>query len=224
MMRTRLPLLLAAVTLAAGCGGSSATESSSSTAGSTMAAAPADSTTTTPAAGTKFAAPMLVEPTPAPGFRLKDQNGKWVSLAGLRGKAVALTFVYAHCPDTCPLIMNTLASARRKLGADASKFAIVAVSVDPKGDTPKVVRQFLSDRLLTGKASYLIGTRAQLMPVWRSYNVVARKAPTDPDAIEHSAFIYGIDRSGKIRTLYPAEPLDGKAIAHDVKLLADTRA
>ena len=47
-------------------------------------------------------------PTVAPQIVLHDQNGKLFKLSSLRGKAVFLTFVYAHCPDVCPLMMQGL--------------------------------------------------------------------------------------------------------------------
>ena len=90
-------------------------------------------------------------PTVAPQIVLHDQNGKLFKLSSLRGKAVFLTFVYAHCPDVCPLMMQALGAAKRSL-PDPSIMQIVAVSVDPKGDTPKVVKEFLRARELTGKA------------------------------------------------------------------------
>jgi protein SCO1/2 len=179
-------------------------------------------TATTPATSASgYMAPAEPsEPFPAPAFTLRDQRGKAVSLADFRGKAVMLTFVFAQCPDVCPLIMQALERARRKLGPSAGDMAIVAVSVDPKGDTPKRVRQFLADRKLTGKAEYLLGTRARLEPVWRSYNIVQKDAePGQPETLAHSALIYGIDAKGIVRTLYPASPLEPDVLAHDARLL-----
>src|SRR5579872_4038648 len=40
---------------------------------------------------------------PAYDFRLTDQDGRPVALTDFRGKSVALTFLYVHCPDVCPL-------------------------------------------------------------------------------------------------------------------------
>lgn len=61
-------------------------------------------------------------------------------LSQIKGKAVLLTFIYDHCPDLCPLIVSDLHTALLRLGPQASKLQIVAVSVDPKGDTPATVR------------------------------------------------------------------------------------
>ena len=40
-----------------------------------------------------------------------------------------------------------------------------------------------------------------------------------PDVVEHSAEVYGIDASGKITTVYPAN-FQPRTIVHDVPLLA----
>jgi protein SCO1/2 len=207
----RVVLFVALVVFGAACGGSSGKK-----------AATALSTGST-ASGPRFAAPLLVDhPRAAPPIRLRDQFGTAVNLAQFRGKAIMLTFVYAHCPDVCPLIMQALGRARRSLGAKAGRLQIVAVSVDPRGDKPAYVRKFLSERGLLHEVEYLLGSRAELAPVWKDYNVDSRRAKGNPELIEHSAFIYGIDRRGRIRTLYPASPLKAQVLAHDARLLAET--
>jgi protein SCO1/2 len=71
---------------------------------------------------------------------------------------VLLTFSYDHCPDVCPLIIAKLHNALLKLGPQARRLQIVAVSVDPKGDTPASIRAFLSAHEMTGRMEYLIGS------------------------------------------------------------------
>src|SRR5262245_42992255 len=71
----------------------------------------------------------------APPLKLDNSLGQPVNIANYRGNAVLVTFIYTHCPDICPLIVGHLHSALEKLGPDANKFQIIAVSVDPKGDT-----------------------------------------------------------------------------------------
>jgi protein SCO1/2 len=203
----------------AGCGGSSSKGGGNS---STAAAAVVSSTpgTTTARKPGQLSGPLLVSPpTVAPQIVLHDQDGKLFKLSSLRGKAVFLTFVYAHCPDVCPLMMQALAAAKRSL-PDPAIMQIVAVSVDPKGDTPKVVKEFLRARELTGKAHWLLGTRAQLRPVWTSYNIEAKSVPETPAIIEHVSLIYGIDATGHIRVGYPASPVSPRAMAHDARILA----
>lgn len=211
-------LLLSALLLAA-CGGGSASDDVQ---GTTTPAAVVSSSApeTTPLEPGEFAGPLLIDPPrAAPPIALRDQDGKPFKLASLRGKAVYVTFVYSHCPDTCPLMMQALGAAKRKL-KDPASMQILAVSVDPKGDTPAAVKKFLADRNLTGKVRWLLGTRAQLRPVWRAYNILPKSIPETPAIIEHLSLIYGVDARGKIRVGYPAAPLDPAWIEHDAPILA----
>jgi protein SCO1/2 len=210
-------LVLLALLVAACGGGSSKSPGSSTAPAAVVSSSPGTTVARKPG---ELLGPLLVQPpTRAAEITLHDQNGKRFKLSSLRGKAVFVTFVYAHCPDVCPLIMQALAAARRSL-PDPSIMQIVAVSVDPKGDTPKAVKEFLRARELTGKAHWLLGTRAQLRPVWVAYNIQANSVPQTPEIIEHVSLIYGIDARGFIRVGYPASPISPKAIAHDARILA----
>lgn len=139
-------------------------------------------------------------------------------LAQFKGKAVLLTFIYDHCPDLCPLIVANLHTALLRLGPQASKLQIVAVSVDPKGDTPASVRAFLTAHEMTGRMEYLIGSLAELAPVWRAYGVQVQGSPQTRE-VGHSAFMYGMTGRGSVVVLYPPN-FDPGWIVHDAPLLA----
>jgi len=195
----------ACAALLTGCGGSS---QPSASAAATKKAATLDS----PA--------VLEPPTPAPDFALHNSLGQSVTLSQFRGKAVLLTFIYDHCPDVCPLIVANLHSALVKLAHEARKVQVVAVSVDPKGDTPATVKHFLAVHEMTGRMQYLIGSFHQLAPVWKLYGVGVQATP-DSREVDHSAFVYGITASGKRVALYPST-LKPEWIVHDVPILASS--
>lgn len=167
----------------------------------------------------KFAGAEASPPKPAPPLRLRNSLGKEVDLAKVHGKAVLVTFIYTHCPDVCPLIVSHLHTAQEELGAKAKDLRVIAVSTDPRGDTPKSVNAFLADHDMTGDMDYLIGNRAQLGRVWKDWNIVARPAKSGRDLVEHSALVYGISAGGKVTTLYPSN-FEPSEIVHDVPLLA----
>ena len=154
----------------------------------------------------------------APDFTLHDASGKAVRLSDFRGRAVLLTFVYTHCPDVCPLIMTNLGVALDKLGDQAGKAQIVAVSVDPAGDTPAQVRRFLRVRGLTGRAQYLIGSQRELAAVWRDYGIQVEASPDDRE-VGHSATVLGITGTGREQTAYQQD-FAPAAVAADVPRLA----
>jgi protein SCO1/2 len=114
--------------------------------------------------------------------------------------------------------MTNLGIALDKLGGRRRTAQIVAVSVDPTGDTPAQVRRFLRVRGLTGRAEYLIGSRRELAPVWRDYGIAVEATPDDRE-VGHSATVLGITGRGREQTSY-AENFSPTAVARDVPLLA----
>ena len=130
-----------------------------------------------------------------------------------------VTFLYTHCPDVCPLIASNLRVAMNLLGARAAKAQIIAVSVDPRGDTPAAVAKFLRAHQMLGRMQYLIGSAAQLASTWAAWSVGSAREAGQPQLVAHSALIYGITASGKMRTIYPAS-FEASQIVHDVPKLA----
>jgi protein SCO1 len=169
----------------------------------------------------EFLGSVATPQLPSPPLKLDNSLGQPVNIKNYRGKAVLVTFIYDHCPDTCPLIVSHLHTAQEELGTQARKLQIIAVSVDPEGDTPKTVKRFLAEHRMTGRMQYLIGSRPRLERTWRAWHIEAASKPSkkNPDAVEHSALIYGINGAGKITTLYPAN-FSPRMIVHDVPLLA----
>lgn len=162
----------------------------------------------------------LVSPArPAPPLALRNYLGEPVNIRSLRGRAVLVTFLYTHCVDTCPLITAALRVARDELGAKASRVRIVAVSVDPKGDTRRAVAAFLARHRMTGHMLYLIGSRAALRRTAAAWSIVARRDPAHPALVAHSTLVYGITASGKLATIYPSSFAPSQ-IVHDVPVLA----
>ena len=176
-----------------------------------------------------LAGALLNPPIRAYDFRLTDENGRPVSLSDYRGKVVVLTFLYAHCPDVCPLIADALHRARKQLGPSAARAAFLAVSVDPNGDTLEAVQGFLAAHHVRGELTYLRGTFAELTPVWAHYYVgsdakavnpgASAGATPRPDEVGHSAIVYVIDPTGKLRLFLPGN-LDPNDLVTDVRALA----
>jgi protein SCO1 len=162
---------------------------------------------------------LILKPLkPAPALALHNYTGQPVSLASLRGKAVLVTFVYTHCPDVCPLIVSDLAAAQRGLGKQAADVRILAVTVDPRRDTPAAIRAFLTARDATGRMDYLLGSNGQLRRTWKAWDV-AVSTGTNKLTDGHSAIVYGITASGRMAVVY-ASNFTPAQIIHDVPLLA----
>ena len=153
-----------------------------------------------------------------PRFNLTDARGGRVSSAQLGGRPYVLTFLYVHCVDVCPLIGSEIQAALAKLGARASAVNVVAISVDPRGDTRPAVKRWLTGHHEPANFHYLIGSVRQLAPVWKAF-YVSPQTPGDPHST-HTAVIWLINRGGRPVALIPAGvPIDTNNLAHDLGVL-----
>jgi protein SCO1/2 len=194
-------VLALAALLGAGCGGSAA-----------KVEGPPPTTTTT----SGFAGIAVLPPRPAPTIALHDASGHAVTLAGQRGRYVLVTFLYTHCPDVCPLIASNLNAALRALGPERSDVRVLAVSVDPAGDTPAAVRAYAKRMHLEPQFRYLIGTRTKLRPVWAAWHVLSIQRK--PGLVDHLAYTMLVDRAGKERVLYDSQ-VRAQQVIHDLRRL-----
>ena len=137
----------------------------------------------------------------APDFTLTDQNGQPYTLSAHRGHPIALFFGYAHCPDVCPTTLAALAGAKRKLGPSGQTFDVVLVTVDPKRDSPAVLKRYvhLFDPAFMG----LTGSEAQLDPVYAAYHIVHEIETPAKSAngytVAHSSVVQFIAPDGRLR-------------------------
>jgi len=168
----------------------------------------------------RFSGGALDPPRPAPPIALHDAAGRAVTLAGQRGRYVLVTFLYVNCPDVCPLIAQNLNSALRRLGAARKDVRVLAVSVDPRGDTAAAVRKYTAERGLLPEFRYLIGSRSELRRTWAAWHVLA--VQTKPELVDHVAYTALVDRSGKQRVLYDSQ-VKAHQVLHDLRVLMGTR-
>lgn len=83
-----------------------------------------------------------------PDFSFTNQSGKKEKLSALRGRPVLLTFIYTRCPlpDYCIRMSGNFAEIEKQLKQSDAKLydrlQVLSVSIDPKFDTPKVLRDY----------------------------------------------------------------------------------
>jgi cytochrome oxidase Cu insertion factor (SCO1/SenC/PrrC family) len=137
--------------------------------------------------------------TPAPGFTLTSQDGRQVSLAGLRGKVVLLTFLDPVCTTDCPLIAQEMRSADTMLGAKASNTELVAVVANPTYISTAYTRAFTSQENLGQVPNWLFltGSLSQLADVWHHYGIEVEDLPAGAMAA-HNDLAFVISADGKV--------------------------
>jgi protein SCO1/2 len=175
----------------------------------------------------EFQGQVLDPPRPARDFALRDQSGRLVRLSALQGQVVVLTFLYTTCPDVCPLITGKLHEVTDLLGDRRKKVAVVAVTVDPEGDTTAAVTAYSRRWAMLDRWRYLTGTPRQLQPIWEYYWVgqVRRELPGSTPGhahygIGHNSPIHLLDRAGRVRVVFDAD-FQPAAMAHDIEALLE---
>jgi protein SCO1/2 len=153
-------------------------------------------------------------------FTLEDGAGKAVTDRDFRGKYMLVYFGYTFCPDVCPTTLNAVADAMDKLGTASSHIQPVFITVDPKRDTPAVVKQYAA---AFGPAILgLTGTPEQIAQAAKEYRVYYAEHRTGPGpndyAMDHSSVLYLMGPDGGFIAPVRADQ-SGDEIAANLKKL-----
>lgn len=144
-----------------------------------------------------------LEPRPAPDFRLVDQHGQAVALAGLRRRVVLLNFAYAGCRDACASMRELKLLERTLGGRMGTDVLFVSITLDPARDTAEALRAFGQRvgigpgwKLLTGPPE-VVGRLAS------AYGVYVRRIddgrPPAGPTLEYGDVILFLDQEGRLR-------------------------
>jgi protein SCO1/2 len=203
-VRVHLALLTAAICLAGGLAGVLIARASGDGDGAaqTVAAGAWAGATRPPGAG-------------LPDFALRDQDGRTVRAGDVRGRPAVFAFIYSTCEDTCPAQVQTIRGALDDLGHDVP---VYGVSVDPANDTPRRAQAFVIAQSMKGRMRFLLGTRAQLEPLWTAFGIAPQR-----HGREHSSHTVLVDSQSRQRIGFPAEQLTQRGLAHDLARLTVAR-
>ena len=163
----------------------------------------------------KFKGAKLPPNLRAPDFTLRDENGRRVTMSEYRGKPVVVTFLYSHCTTECPVQAQQIKGALDDIGHD---LPALAISVDPRRDTPRNVKRFNREQGVSGRIRWVMGDAEKLRRLWKGFAIV----PQTPQQ-EHLARIVLIDRRGIQRVGFPASQATPERLAHDLQVLERER-
>jgi cytochrome oxidase Cu insertion factor (SCO1/SenC/PrrC family) len=128
-------------------------------------------------------------------FSLTDQFGKTRTDADFRGQFLLVFFGFTHCPDICPVELQTLSDVMDQLGAGGAKVTPLFITVDPARDTPDVMKQYVAN--FHPRIVALTGSVADVAAVAKAYRVYYARVTggtasnNDADYImNHSAIVY----------------------------------
>jgi protein SCO1/2 len=162
---------------------------------------------------------VLQEGDRVPDAALVDQDGRTRRLSEWRGSVAVLTFIYTRCPlpEFCPRMERNFLALQKTLRQEGmtERAALLAVSFDPKYDTPDVLKKHATAigadeslwRFFTGEIEALEGFAAQ-------FGVSIIRNPSDERDITHNLRTAVIAPDGTIAAMFsgngwtPAEALE----------------
>jgi len=162
---------------------------------------------------------------PAPDVALLNQDGKKVQLSGYRGRALAVTMIFTRCPlpDFCPRMVSEFAAVDAELArkpALAAQAHLVAVSFDPKFDTPEVLRVYGKRSSKTGsfeRFELLTGEPAELK---RLADFLSVEYEEDGPGFTHNLRTAVLDKDGRLFRLYRGNDWTASALLADLQAAA----
>jgi protein SCO1/2 len=132
-----------------------------------------------------------------PLLALRTQDDKPFSTDLIKGRAVAVVFGFTHCPDICPTALLEWSALLGSLGRDADRMRVLFVSVDPKRDTPEVLKAYLSafDERIIG----LTGGTEEIAAVADAFNAFYEEVKTADGSVsfDHTVKTYLITNGGQ---------------------------
>ncbi|WP_125722701.1 SCO family protein [Flavobacterium ustbae] len=137
---------------------------------------------------------------PAPKFELTNQDNVKVSNETYKGKVYVLEFFFTTCPSICPKMNMSMLEIEKTFFGNPN-FGIVSITIDPKHDTPQVLKDHA--KLLGVKSSnwnFLTGDKNVIMDLSnKGFNLYAGENEKVSGGFEHSGLFALIDKDGNIR-------------------------
>jgi protein SCO1/2 len=144
-------------------------------------------------------------------------DGRPVTAADYRGRAVILYFGYTNCPDACPTTLANLASVLARLGKQADGVRILFVTVDPERDSLAALKSYGS--AFAPQIDGLRGSNDDIAALARRYRIAYSVTPSSPGRaydVMHSDSVFFFDRDGRARYV-------ATTVAHTDAIAADVR-
>jgi len=163
-----------------------------------------------------------------PDFTLTNQDGKKISPKDFRGKAWAVTFIYARCPlpDYC-IRMSTnfsdLANSLKDNPELKDKVRLLSISFDPENDTPAKLRQY-GQGYLGNQASpdftiwqLAVGSDDEVRKVAGFFGLDYRLDENNKAVITHNLRTAVVSPDGKVIKVYAGNEWTPAQLLNDLK-------
>ncbi len=147
-----------------------------------------------------------------PDFALTNQDGKRISVNDFRGKALAITFIYARCPlpEYCIRMSTNFSDVAINVNSDPDlkeKIRLLSISFDPENDTPAKLRSYGLGYMGKGATSLgvwqlAVGSDAEVRKIADFFGIRYEVDANDKTQINHNLRTAVIDPDGKVVKIF----------------------
>jgi protein SCO1/2 len=156
-----------------------------------------------------------------PDFEFINQDSVKVTQKDFEGKIYIADFFFTTCPTICPKMKTQMLRIYEKY-KNNPKVGILSHSIDPRHDTPAVLREFMNNLGIKSEMWQMVtGDKAKIYEIGqKSYMVSATDDPTQPGGIVHSGAFILVDKNRHIRGIYDGtEPAKVDRLMIDMEIL-----
>lgn len=138
-----------------------------------------------------------------PDFEFTNQDGQKISNKDYAGKVYVVEFFFTTCPTICPIMNQKMLSIQKDYFGNPD-FGIASISITPKIDTPKVLKEYAKKYGITHRHWHLLTGQSEKVVYALSNKGFQLYAGKDGDAahggFEHSGLFALVDKEGYIRS------------------------
>ena len=136
-----------------------------------------------------------------PPFEFTNQDGQLISNSFYKDKVYVVEFFFTTCPTICPRMTENMVKIQNEFYGNLD-FGIASFSINPKNDTPEILKQYAKDHGATLKTwNFLTGEQEAIYALANTgFTLYAGENSDAEGGFEHSGMFALVDKEGNIRS------------------------
>jgi len=137
---------------------------------------------------------------------LVASTGARVTEADFKGRPTLIYFGFTYCPDVCPLTLQTVAAAYRKMPEGVERPQTLLISVDPERDTPEALATYVSSKAFPEGLLGLTGSEAEIRAAADAFKAdyarIDQPGSLAAYTMDHTSLLYLMDANWQLKTFF----------------------
>lgn len=149
----------------------------------------------------RFKTPKLETIAKVPEFEFTNQDGKLITNSFYENKVYVVEFFFTTCPTICPKMTESMLKIQKEFYGNPD-FGIASFSINPKHDTPEILKEYAKSHGATLKNwNFLTGEQDKIYELSNvGFTLYAGEDSNAEGGFEHSGMFALVDKKGNIRS------------------------